>query len=86
MKFPKTPLSKLKNRSLLFLLAFLSLSLIVLELYLFQLSYALPFIHSIFFFGLVNFNVLLFLLLLFLIFKNIVKNLSEKEQKIEVIP
>ncbi|MCB0421757.1 MAG: PAS domain S-box protein [Bdellovibrionales bacterium] len=49
------------------------------EFQLFEKSRTLPLIHSIFFFGLVNFNIILFLLLIFLIFRNIVKNLSERE-------
>lgn len=81
MKLKGKKLSKSNNKQFLVFLGLLSFFLIALELYLFRLSHSLPFIHSIFFFGLVNFNVLLFLLLLFFIFKNIVKNLSKKETK-----
>lgn len=45
----------------------------------FGISEQLPFQHSIFFFGLVNFNIILFLLLAFLIFRNIVKQFAERE-------
>jgi two-component system nitrogen regulation sensor histidine kinase NtrY len=47
---------------------------------LFVYSQNLPFEYSIFFFGLVNFNIIIFLLLIFLIFRNIVKNFSEREK------
>lgn len=60
-------------------LGLLFLLLTWIEFQLFETSRTLPLIHSIFFFGLVNFNIILFLLLIFLIFRNIVKNLSEKE-------
>lgn len=46
---------------------------------LFDISQALPFVHAVFFFGLVNFNIILFLLLFFLIFRNVVKVFSEKQ-------
>jgi two-component system nitrogen regulation sensor histidine kinase NtrY len=45
----------------------------------FSISEQLPFQHSIFFFGLVNFNIILFLLLMFFIFRNIVKQFAERE-------
>ncbi len=45
-------------------------------------SKQLPFVHSIFFFGLVNFNIILLLLLIFLIFRNIVKVFVERRGKI----
>lgn len=46
---------------------------------LFDISQALPFVHAVFFFGLVNFNIILFLLLFFLIFRNIVKVFAERQ-------
>ena len=81
---PKTKdsLEKKKRRTEFIVIIAVSLlffSLIGFEFYLFTLSQSLPFIHSIFFFGLVNFNIILFLILIFLIFKNIVKHLSERE-------
>ncbi len=44
-----------------------------IELYLLRLSSKLPFVNSIFFFGLMNLNVILIMLLLFLVFRNVVK-------------
>ena len=46
---------------------------------LFALSESLPFYYAIFFFGLVNVNLIVFLILLFLIFKNLVKIYSESK-------
>ncbi len=47
------------------------------EFRLFSISQELPIVHSIFFLGLVNFNIVLLLLLLFLIFRNVVKAFAE---------
>jgi two-component system nitrogen regulation sensor histidine kinase NtrY len=49
-----------------------------LEIHLSHVSQKLPFVNSIFFFGLVNFNVALLLFLAFLIFRNAVKMFSER--------
>ncbi|MCB0391826.1 MAG: PAS domain-containing protein [Bdellovibrionales bacterium] len=46
----------------------------------FGYSHNLPFEYSIFFFGLVNFNIIIFLLLAFLIFRNVVKSFAEREK------
>ncbi len=46
---------------------------------LFAISESLPFHYAIFFFGLVNVNLIIFLVLLFLIFKNLVKIYSESK-------
>ncbi|MBX7230885.1 MAG: PAS domain-containing protein [Bdellovibrionales bacterium] len=59
-------------------LAFLFLILTWIEIRLFSFSQTLPFEHSIFFLGLVNFNIILFLLLFFLIFRNVAKNFAER--------
>jgi two-component system, NtrC family, nitrogen regulation sensor histidine kinase NtrY len=61
------------------LLGGLFLALAWVEFRLFGISESLPLQHSIFFFGLVNFNIILFLLLVFLIFRNVVKNFAERE-------
>lgn len=52
------------------------------EIRLFATSQQLPFVHSIFFFGLVNFNIILLLFLLFMIFRNVVKVFVERQGKI----
>lgn len=62
-----------------FFLAVLFLVLTAIEYKLFGMSQQLPFAHSIFFLGLVNFNIILFLLLFFLIFRNVVKIFSERQ-------
>ncbi len=68
-----------KELSIVFLLALIFLVLTAIELKLFGISQTLPFAHSIFFLGLVNFNIILFLLLFFLIFRNVVKIFSERQ-------
>jgi two-component system nitrogen regulation sensor histidine kinase NtrY len=76
--------SKKRRRELLFviLISFLFLLLTWFQIRLFGISKELPFVHSIFFFGLVNFNIILLLLLLFLIFRNVVKVFVERRGKI----
>ncbi len=76
--------SKKRRRELVivFFTAFLFLLLTWFEVKLFSISQQLPFVHSIFFFGLVNFNIVLLLLLLFLIFRNVVKVFVERKGKI----
>ncbi|NJL26319.1 MAG: hypothetical protein HC902_15000, partial [Calothrix sp. SM1_5_4] len=61
-----------------FLLAVIFLVLTAIEYKLFGMSQQLRFETSIFFLGLVNFNIILFLLLFFLIFRNVVKIFSER--------
>lgn len=73
-----------RRREILFvvLISILLLLLTWFELRLFGISQQLPFVHSIFFFGLVNFNIILLLLLLFLIFRNVVKVFVERKGKV----
>lgn len=76
--------SKKRRREIL-LVFFLSGLLLFLTLFEFRLagiSQQLPFGHSIFFFGLVNFNIILVLLLFFLIFRNVVKVFVERQNKL----
>lgn len=65
-----------------FVIAVLFVLLTWFEIRLFSISQQLPFVHSIFFFGLVNFNIVLLLLLVFLIFRNVVKVFVERRGKI----
>ncbi len=76
--------SKKRRRELviIFVVAFLFLLLTWFEVKLFSISQTLPFVHSIFFFGLVNFNIILLLLLLFLIFRNVVKVFVERKGRV----
>lgn len=68
-----------RELSTVFLLAVLFLVLTAIEYKLFGMSQQLHFETSIFFLGLVNFNIILFLLLFFLIFRNVVKIFSERQ-------
>ena len=65
-----------------FLLTSLFFGLTWFEIRLFQISHQLPFVHSIFFFGLVNFNIILLLFLMFLIFRNVVKVFVERRGRV----
>lgn len=67
---------------IVFGVAFLFFLLTWFEVRLFSISQQLPFVHSIFFFGLVNFNIILLLLLLFLIFRNVVKVFVERRSRV----
>ena len=69
-----------KELFLIFLLSFLFVVLTAIEFKLFGMSRSLPFMHSIFFLGLVNFNIILFLLLFFLIFRNVAKIFTERKR------
>lgn len=74
-----------KRRREVVTIALLSLLVFFLtwfEIRILSTSKQLPFVHSIFFFGLVNFNIILLLLLIFLIFRNIVKVFVERRGKI----
>jgi len=62
--------------------AILFFALTWFEIRLFGISQQLPFVHSIFFFGLVNFNIILFLFMAFMIFRNLVKIFVERRSKI----
>lgn len=81
---PTTPFErgekKRRKRELLFIpfLAIVFLVLTFIEIHLYSSPQRMPFEHSILFFGLVNFNILILLLLLFLIFRNVVKVFSER--------
>jgi two-component system nitrogen regulation sensor histidine kinase NtrY len=71
-----------REMTIIFFVAFVFLLLTWFEVRLFSISQQLPFVHSIFFFGLVNFNIILLLLLLFLIFRNVVKVFVERKGKV----
>lgn len=58
----------------------LLVTLTAVEIQLSRLSAELPFVNSIFFFGLMNLNVVLIMLLLFLVFRNVVKVLVEDKR------
>ncbi len=73
-----------RHRELLaiFFITFLSILTLWFEIRLISQSQQLPVIHSIFFFGLVNFNVILLLLLIFLIYRNLGKVFVERKNRV----
>lgn len=76
--------SKKRKREIFFVLglSILFFALTYAEIKLYGISQQLPFIYSIFFFGLVNFNIIILLLLLFFIFRNLVKVYLERRSRI----
>lgn len=76
--------TKKRKREFVLVLVLLLLFLLLTwtEFKLFGVSQELPFVHSIFFFGLVNFNIVVLLLLLFLIFRNVVKVFVERRGRV----
>lgn len=82
---PPGPQEFKKRRREIFLIlvvSFLFGFLTWFEVRMFVTSQQLPFVHSIFFFGLVNFNIILLLLLFFMIFRNVVKVFVERQGKV----
>ena len=82
---PPGPQEFKKRRREIFLIlvvSFLFGFLTWFEVRMFATSQQLPFVHSIFFFGLVNFNIILLLLLFFMIFRNVVKVFVERQGKV----
>jgi len=76
---PNEKQKRLREKILAVVLGIIFLVLTWIEFRLFGMSESLPFQSSVFFFGLVNFNIIIFLFMLFLIFRNIVKNFAERE-------
>ena len=79
---PEERLKRRKEFVTVGLLTVIFLVLTFIEFRLFEFSHSLPFVHSIFFLGLVNFNIIIFLLLIYLIFRNVVKVFAEKQGKL----
>ena len=75
---------KKRNREIFFIFAIsiLLAFLVGVEVYIFRSGQNLPSTHVLFFIGLVNINLILVLLLLFLIFRNVVKVFLERRGKI----
>jgi two-component system nitrogen regulation sensor histidine kinase NtrY len=75
-------LSKRKReRWAIVVLSILFVGALVLEFQLIKLSSSLPFVNSIFFFGLINFNIILLLFIVFLVYRNATKLFLERRRK-----
>ena len=70
---PKERLKRKRERIAIVALLFLFLALMVLEFRISRVSSTLPFVNSIFFFGLVNLNIIILILLLWLVLRNVGK-------------
>lgn len=83
-----TPLDPRERRKrkrelvLVVILVLLLIGLTVAEFQLTELSNTLPFVNSIFFFGLLNFNIIILIALVWLVFRNIGKLFIERRRKV----
>lgn len=75
-------LKRRRELALVVSLAFAFCLLSWIEIRLLGVSQKLPFVHSVFFFGLVNFNIVILLSLFFFIFRNLVKVFVEKRGRV----
>lgn len=69
-----------RERIIIFILFFVLAIFTAVEVHLLRLSSKLPFVNSIFFFGLMNLNIVLIMLLLFLVFRNVVKLVLDEKR------
>ncbi len=79
---PKERLKRKRERIAIFSLLFLFLTLMVLEFRISRVSSTLPFVNSIFFFGLVNLNIIILIILLWLVLRNVGKLFIERRRNV----
>lgn len=79
---PKERLKRKRERIAIFALLFIFLGLMVLEFRISSVSSTLPFVNSIFFFGLVNLNIIILILLLWLVLRNVGKLFIERRRNV----
>src|SRR5690606_24145633 len=68
---PNERLKRKRERWAMLGLFFLFLTLMLVEFRISRVSSTLPFVNSIFFFGLVNLNIIILIVLLWLVFRNV---------------
>src|SRR3954469_22291714 len=69
-----------REKIIIFIVFGVLVAFTAVEVHLLRLSSKLPFVNSIFFFGLMNLNLVLIMLLLFLVFRNAVKLILDERQ------
>jgi two-component system nitrogen regulation sensor histidine kinase NtrY len=79
---PKERLKRKRERFAMLGLIILFLTLMLLEFRISRVSSTLPFVNSIFFFGLVNLNIIILILLLWLVLRNVGKLFIERRRKV----
>lgn len=79
---PREKRKRKREMALIVLLVVLMVSLTIAEFQLTELSSTLPFVNSIFFFGLLNFNIIILVALVWLVFRNLGKLFIERRRKI----
>ncbi len=79
---PNEAKKRRREKILIFSILLLLVLATYFEIRLSSLSNRLPFVNSVFFFGLINFNVILLMALMFLVFRNIGKLFLERRQRV----
>ncbi|MEW6057187.1 MAG: ATP-binding protein [Bdellovibrionota bacterium] len=79
---PREAAKRQREKLIIFGIAVLFALTTYFEIRLSNLSNRLPFVNSIFFFGLINFNVMLLMVLVFLVFRNIGKLFLERRRRV----
>lgn len=79
---PNEAKKRKREKILIFSILILLVLATYFEIRLSSLSNRLPFVNSVFFFGLINFNVMLLMVLVFLVFRNIGKLFLERRQRV----
>ncbi len=79
---PKERLKRKRERIAILSLLTLFLTLMFLEFRISRVSSTLPFVNSIFFFGLVNLNIIILIILLWLVFRNVGKLFIERRRNV----
>ncbi len=79
---PKERLKRKRERIAILSLLLLFITLMVLEFRISRVSSTLPFVNSIFFFGLVNLNIIILILLLWLVLRNVGKLFIERRRNV----
>jgi two-component system nitrogen regulation sensor histidine kinase NtrY len=79
---PKERLKRKRERAAMLGLLLLFLTLMILEFRISRVSSTLPFVNSIFFFGLVNLNIIILIVLLWLVLRNVGKLFIERRRKV----
>ncbi len=79
---PREARKRRRERATILLLSFLFVLLTAVEFRLTRVSNTLPFVNSIFFFGLLNINLIILMALVWLVFRNIGKVFLERRRKV----
>jgi two-component system, NtrC family, nitrogen regulation sensor histidine kinase NtrY len=79
---PREKMKRKRERIAIFALTILFFALMLIEFRITKVSATLPFVNSIFFFGLVNLNIIILILLLWLVIRNVGKLFLERRRNL----